>query len=82
MDWNPLNWPTDIIGKVLGTAAGDISTGLSIGLMAFFNDIWDITSGPFYIIAGAAVGIAVLSIYFASGKTGQALISTAARAAV
>jgi len=78
MDWNPLNWPSDFFKA----AGGDIASGLSAGLMAFFKELWDVTAGPLYVMLGFAVGVIVVAIYVASGKEAREALTSAAMLAV
>jgi hypothetical protein len=61
---------SSLISGWLSGIGGDIASGLEGGAVAFFRDLWTVIVGPLEIIAGIAILIFFMSIYFRGDISG------------
>ena len=61
IDLNPLSWISGL--------GGSIASGIEGGVVALIKDIWHVIEGPLLVIAGIAIALAVLVVYFKNDIT-------------
>jgi hypothetical protein len=78
IDWNPLSWwetglkdvlnipgdLTDAATSWFSGIGGDIASGLEAAAVSFFGDLWNVISGPLYVIIGAIILVLTLGFAF------------------
>ena len=52
------------ISDWLAGVGGDIASGLETAFVAFFGDLWDVISGPVYVLIGVVILMFTLGFAF------------------